>query len=160
MAKKNLTKQFSEIDAMGTSDLRVLFKETLGRETSSRNTVSLRSQIKKKLTENAAAEAATATSAKPKRAKRAEGEPKPARAKRAPKGRHVRADPRLPDVGTTLVRDFKDKRYEIVVIEDGFRYDGERYTSLSTIAKLITGISWNGWSFFKLQPVQKAGAAA
>ena len=38
-----------------------------------------------------------------------------------------------------------------MVLEDGFAWNGERYTSLSTIAKTITGTSWNGWSFFGIK---------
>jgi hypothetical protein len=35
------------------------------------------------------------------------------------------------------------------VLEDGaYEWHGERYRSLSTIAKTITGTSWNGWTFF------------
>ena len=34
----------------------------------------------------------------------------------------------------------------------------QRYSSLSTIAKTITGTSWNGWKFFGLKgPVRKDG---
>jgi hypothetical protein len=35
-----------------------------------------------------------------------------------------------------------------MVLQDGFAWGGKRYTSLSTIAKTITGTSWNGWRFF------------
>jgi hypothetical protein len=33
----------------------------------------------------------------------------------------------------------------------GFEYDGETYKSLSAIARVITGTSWNGWTFFGLK---------
>ena len=42
--------------------------------------------------------------------------------------------------------------------KDGFLYDGNRYTGLSTIARRITGTAWNGFSFFGLAP-RKAKAA-
>jgi hypothetical protein len=35
-----------------------------------------------------------------------------------------------------------------MVTRDGYVWAGERYTSLSAIAKAITGTSWNGWTFF------------
>jgi hypothetical protein len=38
-----------------------------------------------------------------------------------------------------------------MVLQDGFACNGERYSSLSTIAKTITGTNWNGWRFFGLK---------
>lgn len=50
--------------------------------------------------------------------------------------------------GTKLIRTWKKSTHEVMVLDDGFAWNGERYTSLSTIAKTITGTSWNGWRFF------------
>lgn len=45
-----------------------------------------------------------------------------------------------------------------MVLQDGFAWNGKRYTSLSTIAKTITGTSWNGWTFFGINhPKEKNG---
>jgi hypothetical protein len=38
-----------------------------------------------------------------------------------------------------------------MVLEDGFAWRGRRYTSLSVIAREITGTRWNGWVFFGLK---------
>ncbi len=60
--------------------------------------------------------------------------------------------------GTRLVRTWKNVTHEVMVLNDGFAWNGERHTSLSTIAKTITGTSWNGWRFFGLKrPVPKNG---
>ena len=48
-------------------------------------------------------------------------------------------DPRLPAAGTTLVRPYKGKDYRVTVLEDGFRYDGREFRSLSKLASEITG---------------------
>ena len=53
--------------------------------------------------------------------------------------------------GTKLIRTFKKITHEVVVLNDGFAWNGERYSSLSVIAKTITGTSWNGWTFFGLE---------
>jgi hypothetical protein len=53
--------------------------------------------------------------------------------------------------GTKLIRTWGKDTHEVMVLEDGFAWRGERYTSLSTIAKTITGTSWNGWAFFGLK---------
>jgi hypothetical protein len=60
--------------------------------------------------------------------------------------------------GTKLIRTWKKVTHEVMVLADGFAWRGERYSSLSTIAKTITGTSWNGWRFFGLKrPVRKNG---
>ena len=58
--------------------------------------------------------------------------------------------PRL-DPGTRLVREFKGQRHEAVILEDGVRYAGQRYGSLSEVARTITGVRWNGPRFFGLR---------
>jgi hypothetical protein len=58
--------------------------------------------------------------------------------------------------GTKLIRTWKKETHEVMALEDEFAWRGQRYTSLSTIAKTITGTSWNGWKFFGLKgPVKK-----
>ena len=56
-------------------------------------------------------------------------------------------EPRI-KTGTKLIRTWKKTTHEVLVLEDGFAWNGQRYSSLSTIAKTITGTSWNGWRFF------------
>ena len=59
-------------------------------------------------------------------------------------------DPRLPEPGTTITRDYKGKEHQVVVHESDFEYEGRRFKSLSRVAKEITGTNWNGYGFFKL----------
>jgi len=60
-------------------------------------------------------------------------------------------DPRLPRPGTAIVRDYKGRRLLVTVLPDGFEYEGQRYRSLSAIAKAITGSHMNGFRFFGLE---------
>jgi hypothetical protein len=53
--------------------------------------------------------------------------------------------------GTKLIRTWKKTTHEVMVLDDGYAWNGARYSSLSTIAKAITGTSWNGWKFFGLK---------
>lgn len=53
--------------------------------------------------------------------------------------------------GTVLVRQWKDRSYRVSITEDGFSYEGRSFTSLSEIARLITGTRWNGPRFFGLR---------
>jgi hypothetical protein len=62
----------------------------------------------------------------------------------------ARADANAPMVGTVLVREWHDQRIEVRVLDDGFEWNGARYTSLSAVAKAITGAAWNGRLFFGL----------
>lgn len=52
--------------------------------------------------------------------------------------------------GARLVREWHGRTYEVEVIENGFRWRGETWTSLSKIAREITGANWSGPRFFGL----------
>jgi hypothetical protein len=52
--------------------------------------------------------------------------------------------------GATLVRQWRGRTHTVLVREDGFEYDGERYRSLTVIAERITGAHWSGPRFFGL----------
>ena len=52
--------------------------------------------------------------------------------------------------GTVFVRRYKDRVIEVTVTEDGFRWRGDTYTSLSAIARAVTGARWSGRVFFGL----------
>jgi hypothetical protein len=65
-------------------------------------------------------------------------------------------DPRLPDVGTVLRREFGGEIHEVEVLPDGFIYRGERFPTLSAVARHITGTRWNGFRFFGLAHTEDA----
>lgn len=52
--------------------------------------------------------------------------------------------------GTQLIREWNGRRYQVDVSDDGYRFNGERFKSLSAIALLITGTTWSGPRFFGL----------
>src|SRR5215813_1941081 len=52
--------------------------------------------------------------------------------------------------GTTLVRQWRGHAHTVLVREDGFEYEGQRYRSLTMIAERITGAHWSGPRFFGL----------
>jgi hypothetical protein len=59
--------------------------------------------------------------------------------------------PRRIKPGSVLVREWKGKSHRVVVLADGFTYDGKSFANLSEIAGLITGTRWNGPRFFGLR---------
>ena len=61
------------------------------------------------------------------------------------------ADPRNPVVGTKLIRDWDGVAHAVTVLKEGFEWDGQRYKSLSSVARAITGTRWNGYRFFGLR---------
>ena len=50
--------------------------------------------------------------------------------------------------GTRLVRQWRRHAHTVLVLEDGFEYEGQRYRSLTMIAARITGAHWSGPRFF------------
>ena len=57
-------------------------------------------------------------------------------------------DPRLPAVGTCLLRQFQGRTVSVEVLEKGFCYQQQVYRSLSAVARQVTGVQWNGFAFF------------
>jgi hypothetical protein len=67
----------------------------------------------------------------------------------------IRARPELQS-GTRLVREWQGRSYDVQVLDDGFCWQGTRYSSLSAIARKITGTAWSGPLFFGLKPNRPA----
>ena len=68
------------------------------------------------------------------------------------------ADPRNPVVGTKLIREWDGIAHTVTVLKEGFEWGGQRYKSLSALARAITGTRWNGYRFFGLRE-RKRGEA-
>jgi hypothetical protein len=58
--------------------------------------------------------------------------------------------------GATLVRQWRGRAHTVLVHEDGFEYEGQRYRSLTVIAEQITGAHWSGPRFFGLSTRARA----
>jgi hypothetical protein len=56
-----------------------------------------------------------------------------------------------PPTGTVLVREWDRKSHRVMVMPDGFAWNGETFDSLSQVAFAITGTKWNGPRFFGLR---------
>ena len=53
--------------------------------------------------------------------------------------------------GTTLLREWHGVQHRLTVLENGVQFGGERYRSLSEVARKITGSRWSGPLFFGLK---------
>ena len=52
------------------------------------------------------------------------------------------------EVGSKLIRSYQGTKYEVEIVTNGYLYENTLYKSLSGVAKVITGKSWNGNVFF------------
>ncbi|HEX3999752.1 MAG TPA: DUF2924 domain-containing protein [Pirellulales bacterium] len=59
-------------------------------------------------------------------------------------------DSRLPPPGNWIEREYKGQVLRVLVLADGFEFDGHRFRSLSAVAKRVTGSHVNGFLFFHL----------
>src|SRR4029077_13316948 len=64
---------------------------------------------------------------------------------------HARLKP-----GTRLLREWKGRSHEVLVLDDGFSWQTGHYRSLSAIARQITGTAWSGPLFFGLKTNRSA----
>ena len=58
-------------------------------------------------------------------------------------------------LGSQLVREWNGRVYRVDVTADGFEMDGQAYSSLSAVARRITGAEWSGPRFFGLKTLKK-----
>jgi hypothetical protein len=54
--------------------------------------------------------------------------------------------------GTALVREWDGRSQRVIVLDEGFAWNGTTYRSLTEVAFAITGTRWSGPRFFGLRP--------
>src|SRR5215203_3492472 len=59
--------------------------------------------------------------------------------------------------GTLLVREWEGTSHRVMVMSEGFAWNGTTYPSLSKVARAITGTRWNGPRFFGLRDQKSSG---
>ncbi len=74
-------------------------------------------------------------------------------------GKPPRPPKRRLSKGLKLFREWHGETHEVLVLDTGFALRGETYTSLTAVARAITGTNWNGWTFFGLKRCTKAASA-
>lgn len=64
--------------------------------------------------------------------------------------RSLVAGPSAPSIkpGTRFVREWRGRLINVLADECGYVFEGERYRSLSAIARAVTGVAWSGPRFF------------
>jgi hypothetical protein len=59
--------------------------------------------------------------------------------------------------GTPLVREWEGVSHRVMVMAEGFAWNGSTYPSLSKVARAITSTRWNGPRFFGLRDQKGSG---
>ena len=59
-------------------------------------------------------------------------------------------DGRVPLPGSVITRVYKGQPFAVEVLAEGFGWNGTNYSTLSSVAKAITGQHLNGFTFFGL----------
>ena len=66
----------------------------------------------------------------------------------------VRSDATLKP-GGRLLREWNGTTHTVEVVDEGFRWNGQTYRSLSAVARTITGARWSGPRFFGLKEADR-----
>ncbi len=154
----NLAKELATLERMTATELRDRYAEVFGEPAASGNRVWLARRVGWRLQALAEGDLSERTRAwAAELARDADLRLSPPREPAEPAARPAAApvaavlDPRLPGVGTVLTRRYKGANVRVKVQPDGFEYAGDRYGSLSAVAKAVTGIHTNGFLFFRLR---------
>ena len=155
---RSLAKDIGTLQELGLAELRVRFQEVYGEEARSKNLPYLRKKIAFRIQEQMEGGLSVAAKARIEELSSTEAATETQRVERRPPltpvpgapSRQEGRDPRLPNAGSSVSREFKGFVHEVQVLEREFVYRGRSYRSLSAIAKEITGTPWNGFLFFGL----------
>ncbi|MCP3104207.1 DUF2924 domain-containing protein [Myxococcus sp. K15C18031901] len=162
----DLPQQVAALASMSVPELAAKYLEVYGEPTRSRNRDYLRKRLAYRIQElaegglsaRAVARIAELGDKLPERWRmRQEAETRPSAPPPPPTPSDGRAaaadgrDARLPPQGTVLTRMYKGAQHRVTVREGGIEYEGRLHRSLSSVAKLITGTAWNGFTFFGLK---------
>lgn len=126
-----LDELLDDLDAMSLGELRKVWRDRFGQPPQLRSADILRHLIGWRLQ----AESLGGLSLETRNVLNAKAQPKTSR---------------LSD-GAKLSREWKGRRYDVERTSDGFIYAGAAYRSLSEVARVITGVRWNGPRFFGLR---------
>jgi len=150
----------TELRSFTIADLQKRYRQTFGKEAGSSNKQflfrrivwQLQAAVEGDLSERARRRAAEISDDADIRDRAPENSPPPNQpVARSPVHRlHPQRDSRLPPTGTLLARRVHGSDVVVKVLAEGFEYQERRYSSLSAIARQITGTRWNGFTFFGL----------
>lgn len=160
VVKNTMQKEIEDLSKMTVGQLRQKYLEVFGEESRSNHKQFLFRRIAWRI--QALAEGGLSERARRRALEIANDADLRIRAPRAMFGRDVTLDPklsvsrkvagdldcRLPPLGSCLEREYKGRRVIVKVLVDGFEFEGQKFRSLSAVAREVTGTKWNGFLFF------------
>jgi hypothetical protein len=155
----NIQKELANLNRMSVDELRAKFAEVFCEPTNTRHKEwlirriawRLQAQAEGDLSERARQRAAELANDSDLRVSAPKTKPTAPLVKHTKSGTFSSpADDRLPRAGTVITRPYKGRTLEVEVLTDGFRFEGDKFKSLSAVAKHITGSHCNGYLFFRL----------
>ncbi len=153
----NVENEVAALQQMSTGELREQYADVFGEEPRSRHKAYLIRKIAWRLQANAEGDLSERARRRAEelavdadvRTTPPRGENVATKPKRTTKTA-VQLDSRLPVPGTAITRSYKGRTLEVRVLRDGFEFDGQKFKTLSAVAKAISGSHCNGFRFFKL----------
>ena len=134
-ASADLAHQLAAIEDLGLEGLRLIWRERYGAPPSLRSADLLRRLLAWKIQVEVHGDLDAQT-----RRRRRAGAPMPPADRLA--------------AGTCLAREWKGVTYQVEARDGAYVFEGQRYASLSKIARAITGSRWNGPRFFGLREAE------
>ena len=134
-----LATQIVALRDMHALQLQARYAEVTAKTTKSRNAEWLRKHLARRLAAQAADDPATVQAVNTALTPR-------------PKAQPFEHDRRVPPVGSVIRRPYRGRVLAVRVTRTGFKFEGRAYTSLSAIAREVTGARWSGPLFFGLAP--------
>jgi hypothetical protein len=148
-ALADIPAQLAALEKMSVAELREKWQEAYGQPTTAGNKAYLKKRLAWRIQE--LAEGGLSDRAKARIEELVADAPIRWRAPKPDAGGANGRDPRLPEPGAVITRSHGGIDHHVTVLDDGFEYAGERYDTLSRVAKVITGAHWNGYLFFDLK---------
>ncbi len=158
---ESIAAQISKLQQMTVAELRIEWEKVFGEPTKQRHRVYLWKRLARKLQEDQLPKLTPEEEAKVTEYRKQIRRMPPEKwflgkqKQRAQPTSPTKRD-RTPPPGSIITREYKDHQVAVTVLDQGFEYEGQIFRSLSAVAREITGTTWNGYTFFRLnQEVQK-----
>ncbi len=152
---ESIASQVMALQKMTVFELRVEWEKVFGEPTKQRHRIYLWKRLARKLQEDqlpnlTPAEEAKVTEYRKQIRQMPPDQWFPGKQRKQPQPKSRTRSNRTPPPGTIITREYKGRQISLKVLDDGFEYQGQVFRSLSAVAREITGTSWNGFTFFRL----------
>jgi hypothetical protein len=118
-----------------------------------RKTVRMLERLADSSAEESLADNATPSDEAPSEVPNSEG---PLAASEPQTGSRRPSEPVILKAGTLLTREWQGRMETVMVVQDGYAWNGRAFSSLTAVALAMTGTKWSGARFFGVRPQDRA----